>query len=232
MITIRPSAERGHFHADWLDSRHTFSFDTYHDPHHMGFRALRVINEDRVRARYGFPLHRHENMEVITVIISGQLQHEDDLGHGSTIGPWEVQRFSAGTGIRHSEYNPSATEEVHLLQIWILPERQGLPPGYEQKRFAPKEFQGRLRAIASQDGREGSLLLHQAADLLRAEMSAGQALDYSVATDRHAWLQVISGSLELNGRSLTAGDGAAVSGERGLRLEATADTSLLLFDLA
>lgn len=232
MIAIRPSAERGHFRSDWLDSYHTFSFDTYHDPRHMGFRALRAINEDRVRAGHGFPPHRHENMEVLTVIVAGSLKHEDSLGHGAALEPWEIQRFSAGTGIRHSEYNPSAQDEVHLLQIWILPARRGLPPSYEQKRFAPEEFRGRLRVLASPDGREGSVTVHQDALLFRAELAAGGTMEHPLAPCRHAWLQVIAGDLTLNGQTLRTGDGAAASDERQLRLAATEESSFLLFDLA
>jgi quercetin 2,3-dioxygenase len=232
MITLRPSAERGHFRSDWLDSFHTFSFDTYQDPRHMGFRSLRVINEDRVAPGQGFPLHRHENMEVITIIADGQLKHEDSLGHGSVIGPGEVQRFSAGTGIRHSEFNPSAEKEVHLLQIWIIPEKKGLPPSYEQKRFDPADSQGSLRLIASRDGRDGSITLHQDAALFRGDLMTGQTLEYSLAWNRHAWLQMIEGDLFVNGTRMKAGDGAAISDEPQLRLRAGENASFLLFDLA
>jgi hypothetical protein len=231
MITIRPSAERGHFRTDWLDSRHTFSFDTYYDPQHMGFRALRVINEDVVQPANGFPLHRHENMEVITVVLSGQLKHEDDLGHGAVIGPGEVQRFSAGTGIRHSEFNPSDSRPVHLLQIWILPEHKGLPPGYEQKSFNEEE-RGHLQLIGSRDGRNGSVTIHQDVALYRGRLSAEERLSHELAAGRHIWLQMASGILQLNGHTLQGGDGAAVSDERELSLMAAKEATFLLFDLA
>ncbi len=229
MIAIRPSAERGHFRADWLDSRHTFSFDTYYDPNHMGFRALRVINEDVVQPANGFPLHRHENMEVVTVVLSGELRHEDDLGHGAVIGPGEVQRFSAGTGIRHSEFNPSDSRAVHLLQIWILPEHKGLTPGYEQKSF--KEERG-LQLIGSRDGRNGSVTIHQDVALYRGLLDAEEQLNHRLAAGRHAWLQVMSGILQLDGHTLQGGDGAAVSDEREISLAAAKEATFLLFDLA
>lgn len=231
MITIRPSAERGHVRYDWLDSRHTFSFDTYYDPKHMGFRSLRVINEDHVAPGKGFPMHRHENMEVITVIVKGKLRHEDDLGHGSVIGPGEVQRFSAGTGIRHSEFNPSDTEDVHLLQIWILPESKGLEPSYEQKRFDPAQYRGKLLLVASRDGREGSVTVHQDAALYLSEIDSGGTLEHPLTEGRHVWLQLIDGELSLNGEDLRAGDGAAVSEESLLRMEARSKATFLLFDL-
>lgn len=229
MIAIRPSAERGHFRADWLDSRHTFSFDTYYDPNHMGFRALRVINEDVVQPANGFPLHRHENMEVVTVVLSGELRHEDDLGHGAVIGPGEVQRFSAGTGIRHSEFNPSDSRAVHLLQIWILPEHKGLTPGYEQKSF--KEERG-LQLIGSRDGRNGSVTIHQDVALYRGFLSAEEQFSHRLAAGRHAWLQVMSGILQLDGHTLQGGDGAAVSDEQEISLAAAKEATFLLFDLA
>lgn len=231
MLTARPSAERGHVKYDWLDTSHTFSFDTYYDPGHMGFRTLRVINEDHVAPGHGFPLHHHANMEVLTIIISGHLRHEDDLGHGSVVGPWEVQRFSAGTGIRHAEYNPSDMEEVHLLQIWILPERNGLKPSYEQKRFDPAEFRGRLGLIASRDGRDGSVTIHQDANLYRCELAPGQSLDFPLGVGRGAWVQVIGGDLIVNGAPLSTGDGAAVEKEPLLRLETSTGAFFVLFDL-
>ncbi len=232
MITLRPSAARGHFQADWLDSWHTFSFDTYYDPSHMGFRALRVINEDWVKPGHGFPLHRHENMEVITLVLAGELKHEDDLGHGAVIIPGEVQRFSAGTGIRHSEFNPSASREVHLLQIWVLPERRGLPPGYEQRKFPPEEFRDRLRLIGSRDGRENSIVIHQDVSLYRADLSSGQKLSYSLSAGRGAWLQVADGRLQCNGQLLSAGDGARIEEERELTISSENGASFILFDLA
>jgi quercetin 2,3-dioxygenase len=232
MITVRPSTERGHFRSDWLDSRHTFSFDTYHDPKHMNFRALRVINEDHVAPGQGFPMHRHENMEVFTVLVAGQLQHRDDQGHSAVIGAGGVQRFSAGSGIRHSEFNPSASEEVHLLQIWILPEKQGLPPSYEQKLFSPEDLADRWCLLASRDGRDGSVTIHQDVAIYRAHIALGNGLDYRLAAGRHGWLQVITGELTVNGTGLKAGDGAAISNEQQLTLQAAQETSLLLFDLA
>jgi quercetin 2,3-dioxygenase len=232
MITVRPSIERGHFRSDWLDTRHTFSFDTYHDPRHMNFRALRVINEDHVAAGKGFPMHRHENMEVITVLVAGQLQHQDDQGHSAVIGAGGVQRFSAGTGIRHSEFNPSDSEEVHLLQIWILPERQDLPPSYEQKLFAATDMSDRWCLLASRDGRHGSVTLHQDVALYRADISLGNSLEYRLAPGRHGWLQLITGELTVNGTGLKAGDGAAISDMQLLQLQAAQNTSLLLFDLS
>ncbi|MFA5515560.1 MAG: pirin family protein [Desulfuromonadales bacterium] len=232
MITVRPSSRRGHFQSDWLDSWHTFSFDTYYDPEHMGFRALRVINEDRVKPGHGFPLHQHRDMEVITLVIAGELKHEDDLGHGAIIGPGEVQRFSAGTGIRHSEYNPSDSREVHLLQIWVLPEHKGLTPGYEQKNFSPEEFQGRLRLIGSRDGRDNSIVIHQDVALYRADLASGQQLSYAIAGGRCVWLQVIAGSLHCNGQELSAGDGASSSDENALTISSAARASFILFDLA
>jgi quercetin 2,3-dioxygenase len=232
MIIIRPSTERGHFRSDWLDTRHTFSFDTYHDPRHMNFRSLRVINEDHVAPGKGFPMHRHENMEVITVLVAGQLEHEDDQGHSAVIGAGGVQRFSAGTGIRHSEYNPSDSEAVHLLQIWILPERQGLDPSYEQKLFAAEDMADRWALLASRDGRDGSVTIHQDVAIHRASISLGNSLGYSLMAGRHGWLQIITGELTVNGTGLKAGDGAAISDEGRLQLQAAQETALLFFDLA
>lgn len=232
MIAIRKSEDRGHFHQDWLDSHHTFSFDTYHDPRHMNFRSLRVINEDRVSPERGFPMHPHSNMEILTFIVSGELQHQDSLGSRETIHAGEVQRISAGRGIRHSEANPSSDQEVHLLQIWIYPEKNDLEPGYEQRRFSSTgKGQTGLRLIGSHDGHDGSVLIHQDVSLYAGELDAGQGIDYRLETGRHAWLQVIEGTLSLNGKRLEAGDGAAVSNEQLLHAEAQTQSQFLLFDL-
>jgi hypothetical protein len=231
MITLRKSAERGHYRADWLDSRHTFSFDTYHDPAHMGFRALRVINEDRVAPGSGFPLHPHRDMEIVTFILAGALEHRDDLGHREIIHAGEVQRITAGTGIRHSEANPSTTDEVHLLQIWLFPEEKGLAPSYETRRFDALDGSS-LRLLASRDGREGSALIHQDVSLYAGALTTGRRREVPLAPGRHAWLQLTGGALTLNKVSLAAGDGAAVSEEATLQLSAGGETSFILFDLA
>lgn len=230
MITVRKSQDRGHFKGDWLDSYHTFSFDTYYDPAHMGFRTLRVINQDRVQAGAGFPLHPHRDMEILSFVLEGSLRHKDNLGNEEVIRAGEVQRISAGTGIMHSEYNPSDTEEVHFLQIWILPEEKRLKPSYEKKRFESKEHNS-LRLLASRDGREGSAVLHQDIALYTGEVEAGNTIEYDLPEGRHVWIQVLSGELELRGRSLKAGDGAAVSEERILSLASSTEARFILFDL-
>ncbi len=231
MITLRRSEDRGHFQADWLDSYHTFSFDTYYDPKHMGFRNLRVINEDRVSPGKGFPLHPHSDMEILTFILAGELEHRDDLGSGAVIRAGEVQRITAGTGIRHSEFNPSDTEEAHLLQIWVLPETKGLSPGYENKTFSGAGNHNRLQLIASPDGSEDSALIHQDVRIFSASLDTGRSLEYRLEEGRHAWLQVTAGSLLLNAKGMSAGDGAAVSEESLLGVEAGNDAQVLLFDL-
>lgn len=232
MTTVRPASERGVTRWDWLDSRHTFSFGEYHDPRHMGFRALRVINDDRVAPGGGFGTHAHRDMEIITYVLEGALAHRDSLGTGSVIRPGDGQRMSAGTGIRHSEFNHSKTEPVRFLQIWILPEREGLPPGYEQKGFPLEERRGRLRLIAARDGREGAVTVHQDVDLYVTVLEPGDRVAYRLARGRHAWVQVARGSTTLNGRLLAEGDGAAVSDEGPIELAATAPAEVLLFDLA
>ena len=231
MITVRPSAERGRSELGWLSSRHTFSFADYLDPRHMGFRSLRVINEDRVQPGAGFPTHGHRDMEIVTYVVEGALEHKDSMGNGSVIRPGEVQRMTAGTGVTHSEYNPSRIEPVHFLQVWILPERQGLPPGYEQRTFPAAEMQGRPRVVASRDGRDGSLTVHQDAGILAARLAPGDEIVHSLSPGRHAWVQVVRGELALDGIALAAGDGAAVSDESRLALAARAPSELLLFDL-
>ena len=232
MITLRPGAERGRSERDWLSSRHTFSFADYDDPRHMGFRSLRVINEDRVQPGAGFPTHGHRDMEIVTYVVAGALEHKDSLGTGSVIRPGDVQRMTAGTGVTHSEYNPSRSEPVHLLQIWILPERQGLPPGYEQRAFPPTEMQGRFRLVAARDGREGSVTVHQDARLFAARLAAGDKVVHRLPPGRHAWLQLVRGALALNGTTLRQGDGAAVSDEARLDIRALEPAELLLFDLS
>ena len=232
MITVRPSGERGRSELGWLSSRHTFSFADYLDPRHMGFRSLRVVNDDRVQPGAGFPTHGHRDMEIVTYVVEGALEHKDSMGTGSVIRPGEVQRMTAGSGVTHSEYNASRAEPVHFLQIWILPERQGLAPGYEQRAFPAAEMQGRLRLVASRDGREGSVTVHQDVQVLAARLAAGDEAVHRLAPGRHAWLQVVRGALALNGTSLATGDGVAVSDEARLALAAREPAELLLFDLA
>jgi hypothetical protein len=230
MITVRKSQDRGHFQADWLDSYHTFSFDTYYDPAHMGFRTLRVINQDRVQAGAGFPLHPHRDMEILSFVLDGALRHKDNLGREEVIRAGEVQRITAGKGVMHSEFNPSDREEVHFLQIWILPAEKGLNPSYEKKQFEPKKSNS-LQLLAARDGRDGSAILHQDVALYSGEVEAGSKVEYRLSEGRHAWIQVISGELELGGQRLEAGDGAAISEERALSLAAQEKARFILFDL-
>ena len=225
MITIRPAAERGHRDYGWLDTRHTFSFNDYHDPAHMGFRTLRVINEDRVRPGEGFGTHPHRDMEIVTWVLEGGLQHRDSMGNGSVIRPGEVQRMSAGTGITHSEFNASKTELVHFLQIWIVPSGRGLEPSYEQVNVAAADLRGQLRLVASPDGRAGSVTVHQDAELYAGTLGAGAEVVHPLPEGRHAWLQVTRGAVRLNGQALGTGDGAAVSGERRLEISAVSAVS-------
>ncbi len=230
MISIRRAAERGHFNHGWLDTWHTFSFADYYDPAHMGFSVLRVINEDFVAPGEGFPTHGHRDMEIITWILEGALEHKDSLGSGSVIRPGDAQRMSAGTGIRHSEFNPSRDEQVHLLQIWLLPNKQGVAPGYEQTRFDDAALTGRLRLIASPDGREGSVTIHQDARVYAARLN-GIEVTHALAPKRRAWVQVARGDVTLNGQPLAAGDGVAVENETALRFKTDKPAELLLFDL-
>jgi redox-sensitive bicupin YhaK (pirin superfamily) len=229
MITIRPAEERGRANFGWLDSRHTFSFGHYHDPKHMGFGDLRVINEDRVAPGGGFPTHGHADMEIISYVLDGALEHRDSIGTGAVIRPGEVQRMTAGTGIRHSEFNHSKSEGVHFLQIWILPERRGIEPGYEQKAF---DLDGKWQLVASRDGRDGSVTVHQDAELWAGRLAPGTELTHRLAPGRGAWVQVARGEALLNGEKLRAGDGAAVSDEHQLTLATSAGAEVLLFDLA
>jgi quercetin 2,3-dioxygenase len=231
MINVRRSNERGHANYGWLDTYYTFSFGEYYDPRFMGFRDLRVINEDFIEADQGFPKHGHRDMEIITYIISGELSHRDSMGNGETLRPHEIQRMTAGTGVLHSEYS-SPTDKTHLLQIWILPEKQRLAAGYEQKRFGPEEKRGKLRLIASRGGHDGSIHINQDVKLYASILQGGELVRHDLADERHAWIQVISGSLDVNGTSLRAGDGAAVSDETHLSIAAGNDlTEFLLFDL-
>jgi len=231
MMKIRRARERGHAQHGWLESYHTFSFADYHDPTFMGFRALRVINEDRVQPGQGFGTHAHRDMEIVTYVIDGALEHKDSLGTGSVIRPGDVQRMSAGTGVTHSEFNNSRAELVHFLQIWILPEKNGLPPSYEQRTFAESERADELRLFASSDAREGSVKIHQDVDLYGAVLSSGAALEHALRAGRYAWLQVASGSLSANDQLLSAGDGAAFSDESRVTLVAHESAEILLFDL-
>ena len=248
MIAVRPANQRGHFNHGWLETYHTFSFDQYRDPKHVHFRALRVINEDTVAPGRGFGMHPHENMEIITYVLSGALEHRDSLGTGEVIRPGDGQRMSAGTGILHSEFNPSSSEAVHLLQIWIFPDKDKLnrAPSYEQKAFAEEEKRGRWRLIASPTGEQGSVTIQSDAKLLVTKLAAGESLPLSLNPERHAWLQIAKGSATLipisqqradggptlNGTALKQGDGAAVSEEGALTLTANEDAEVLLFDLA
>ncbi len=232
MISIRSADARGAAKLDWLDSRHTFSFGHYYDPDHMGLGPLRVINEDRVEPGTGFDTHGHRDMEIISYVLDGALEHRDSIGTGSVIRPGDVQRMSAGTGIRHSEFNPSKTDPVHFLQIWLQPERQHLRPSYEQKTFHDREKRGRLRLVASRDGRDGSVVIHQAAEIYASLLDKGEEVTHPLPADRKGWLQVLRGAVALNGQGLRAGDGAAIEHEPEMRIAATTDgVEILLFDL-
>jgi hypothetical protein len=232
MIVVRDRNRRGRTQLGWLDSRHTFSFGDYRDPNHMGFRSLRVINDDRVIPGAGFGTHSHRDMEIVSYVLEGALAHKDSLGTGSTIRPGEVQRMSAGTGIMHSEFNASATEPVHFLQIWIVPDTEGLAPGYEQRRFPPEERRNRFRLVGDHDGTDGAVTIHQDVRLLAATLEAGASMRQPLPAGRYAWLQVAAGVVSLEGDELRAGDGAAITGEATIRLDTTTGAELLLFDLA
>lgn len=231
-LALRKSEERGRANFGWLDSRHSFSFGHYYDPEHMGFGALRVINDDRVAGGGGFPAHPHSNMEIISYVLEGALQHKDNIGSGSVIRPGDVQRMSAGSGIRHSEFNASKTEPVHFLQIWIIPEKEGLTPGYEQKSFSAEEKRGTLRLIGSRTGRENSVVIHQDVDLYATLLGEGETVRHTLKSGRKAWVQVASGSLTVNGQLLRAGDAVAIEAAGEITLAGTADLAeALLFDL-
>ncbi|MFO0586472.1 MAG: pirin family protein [Polyangiaceae bacterium] len=232
MITVRPSERRGHANHGWLDSRFTFSFAEYYDPKHMGFRQLRVINDDHIAPGQGFGTHPHADMEIVTYVLDGAVAHKDSMGNGSTIRPGEVQRMSAGTGVRHSEFNASKEEMLHLLQIWMLPSKRGIQPSYEQKTFGPEEKQGRLRVVASPDGRDGSVTIHTDVVLYAGLFAEGESAELLLAKGRHAWVHVAKGMLRVNGRDLGAGDGMALSEEEAVKIEGTSQAEVLVFDLA
>jgi hypothetical protein len=232
MLTPRLAADRGHADHGWLDSRHTFSFADYHDPEHMGFRSLRVINEDRVQPGRGFGTHGHRDMEILSYVLEGALAHRDSMGTGSTIRPGDVQRMTAGTGVMHSEQNASAGEPVHFLQIWILPERRGLAPGYEQRTVPAEEKRGKLRLVASREGQDGALVVHQDVRLYATVLGAGERAALPLVAGRHAWVQVVRGALTVNGQAFRAGDGVALSDEAEVRLEGKDEAEALVFDLA
>ena len=231
MITRRASADRGHADHGWLDTRHTFSFARYYDPRYTGFRDLLVINEDRVQPSRGFGTHSHDNMEIVSYVLEGELQHRDSLGTGSIIRPGEVQRMTAGTGVTHSEFNPSATKLVHFLQIWITPDTRDLAPSYEQRAFPSSGLSDTLRLIGSKDGRDGAVTIHQDVAVFASRLSEGKSVTHTLRPGRHAWVQVVEGELDLNGVTLAAGDGAAVTDEREIEILARTSAHVLLFDL-
>ena len=232
MMRVRKSTDRGHANYGWLDTYHTFSFADYHDPAYVGFRSLRVINEDKVAPAKGFGTHPHRDMEIITYILEGSVEHKDSMGNGSIIRPGEVQRMSAGTGVTHSESNPSKTQDLHLLQIWIFPDKKGLEPSYEQKNFEKEAKLNQLCLAASGNPRQGSVRIHQDADLFISLIEKGRTLEHSLAKDRHAWIQVARGRVQVNGILLEQGDGSAASDEKSLKLTAETISEVLLFDLA
>lgn len=232
MIQIRRSEERGHVQHGWLEARHSFSFGEYHDPEHMGFRSLRVINEDRVQPDNGFGTHPHRNMEIITYVLAGSLAHRDSMGNESVLGPGDIQRMSAGSGVRHSEMNPSPDEPVHLLQIWIEPEVTGLEPSYEEMHMGVEDKRGRLAPVVAPDGSNGALRIHQDAHLYATVLESGEEVAHTLAAGRHAWIQVVEGTLQVNGQELRGGDAAAVSDEDKIVLTARSRVEALLFDLA
>lgn len=231
-LTVRRSNERGLADFGWLKSRHTFSFGTYHDPKFMGFGPLRVINDDRVAGGGGFPPHSHRDMEIISYVLEGGLEHKDSLGTGSVVRPGDVQRMTAGTGVQHSEFNASASEPVHFLQVWILPERQGLEPSYEQKRFEPETKRGRLRLIGSRDGEQGSLTVHQDVSIYAGLLDGAETSKFEVKSGRQAWLHVASGAVHVNDVPLSAGDAVSVREDLALTLHGGQNAEVLLFDLA
>ncbi|MEO0617402.1 MAG: pirin family protein [Pseudomonadota bacterium] len=231
MLAIRPAEERGVANFGWLDSRHTFSFGQYHDPRFMGFGPLRVINEDRVKPSQGFGTHGHSDMEIISYVLDGALEHKDSLGTGSIIRPGDVQRMTAGTGVRHSEFNASEEDPVHFLQIWILPEKNGLAPSYEQKAFTAEDKRGQLRLVGSRDGREGSVTIHQDVDLYASLLAEGESVSHEFAEGRFGWLQVARGSVRLDGNVLTAGDGVALKDASRITIDGVDDAEILLFDM-
>jgi len=231
MLRVRKANDRGHANHGWLNAYHTFTFAGYRDPSHMGFRSLRVMNEDRVAPGQGFGTHPHDNMEIVTYVLEGALEHKDSMGNGEVLRPGEFQRMSAGTGITHSEFNPSTKEPVHLYQIWLYPDRKGVTPSYEQKRFPAEDQQNRLRLVASPDAADGSLLLHQDARIYLSQVTKGQEVVHDLGSDRHAWLQVLRGSVSVNGQALDTSDGVAVSDESRLTIAATNDAEIMLFDL-
>lgn len=232
MIDIRKSQERGHFSHGWLDTYFTFSFADYYDPKHVQFRTLRVLNDDRVAPGEGFPTHPHRDMEIVTYVLDGALEHRDSMGTGSVIRPGDVQYMSAGSGVTHSEFNASKTESVHLLQIWMFPEEQGLKPVYGQKTFSEEEKRGRLRLLASPDGRDASVKIRQDNELYATLLSKGEAVKHELKPERHAYVQVARGSVKLNGTKLEEGDGAAISKEKAVELIGVDNAEVLLFDLA
>ena len=231
MIRIRRSADRGHADHGWLDTKHTFSFARYYDPEHMGFRALRVINEDKVAPARGFGTHPHDNMEIISYVVGGGLAHRDSMGNGSVLTAGDVQRMTAGTGVRHSEMNPSLDEPVHFLQIWILPERQSLESGYQEKHFSDDDKRGGLHLIASGNSTNGALAIHQDVDLYATVLAPGEVAGLDLRPGRHAWVQVIRGEVTVNSEDLGPGDGAALSAETRLELEGKTESEILVFDL-
>jgi redox-sensitive bicupin YhaK (pirin superfamily) len=232
MIQVRKAVERGHFDHGWLDTSHTFSFGEYYDPAHLSFRSLRVLNDDRVAPGQGFGMHGHRDMEIVTYVLEGALQHQDSLGNGSILRAGQLQRMTAGTGVRHSEFNPSDREWVHLYQIWLMPQRKGLAPSYEELTVGEEDKRGRFRLVASPEGDEGSLTLHQDARLYLAALQPGEAVAQPIERGRGAWLQVLRGSVKILGHDLSAGDGVAITDECAVAVEATASSEVLLFDLA
>ena len=232
MVNIRKSNERGHADHGWLDTRFTFSFADYHDPKHVQFRTLRVMNDDRIAGGGGFPTHPHRDMEIVTYVLEGALAHKDSMGNGSTIKPGDVQYMSAGTGVAHSEFNASKTAPVHMYQIWMFPDKTGYTPTYDQKHFSAAEKRGKLRLVVSPDGRDGSVKIRQGNELYATVLAPGESVKHALQPERHAYVQVARGSVTLNGNKLAIGDGAAISQEKALELTGVEDAEVLLFDLA
>ncbi len=231
MISLRPAAERGHASHGWVDTWHTFSFADYYDPAHVRFRSLRVMNEDRIAAGMGFGTHPHHDMEIVTYVLDGALEHKDSMGNGEVLRPGEFQRMSAGTGITHSEFNPSDSQPVHLYQIWLFPERKGIEPSYEQKAFSAEGRRNGMQLVASRSGEAGSLKIHTDASVYLADLTPGSSLDFMLSPNRHGWLQVLKGSVVLNELSLGTSDGAAISETEQLRIESKSGAEIMFFDL-